>query len=317
LLDKDTSFISNSAKWYAVYSIANRKLGNIKDADRLLDHAKLVSLGLNDELRDIALEHYLAGYFGISTQIIERILIIASVSRETNLYQFAFGYLSGYGGSYVDTRQWGKAAAFSMVKSAADLVERPSTVESSNIGYYINDFYNAQFARGMEFYQKGEKAKGLKMLIQAHKAIVGDGVLADHFYPAIRTTDLAKQYDLWVEDSKSHLEKSIDEFPKCANTHNTLAWVLSRAIRHIDEGIKHSEEALRLTPFEAAYIDTMAELYHAKGERKKAVQWGEKAVLASKYGRLDKMGRSSSTRMRTFSLSNQLERFKTEPHPKP
>ncbi|MFT5906044.1 MAG: tetratricopeptide (TPR) repeat protein, partial [Cryomorphaceae bacterium] len=317
LLDEDSSFIRKSAKWHAVYSIAKRKLGDIKAADRLLNHSKLVSIGLNDELRDIALEHYLAGYYDISTQIIERILIIGSVNRESNLYQFALGYLSGSDNAYTNTQQWGKAAAFFMVKSAADLVERSSDSESSNIGYYISDFYNAKFTRGMELYLAGEKPKGLKILTKAHEAIVGDGNLADHFYPAIRTTDLTKQYDLWVEDSHQYLKKSIDEFPECANTHNTLAWVLSRAVRKIDTGIKHSEKALRITPFEASYIDTMGELYHAKGDRKKAIQWGEKAVMASKYGRLDTFGRSSSAKMRTYSLSNQLERFRTQPHPKP
>jgi|GEM_PF-3116614 len=317
LLDEDSSCIQNSAKWHAVYSIAKRKLGDVKDADRLLDHSKLISIGLNDELRDIALEHYLAGYYDISTQIIERILIVGSVDRESHLYKFALSYLSGPNNAYMNTQQWGKAAAFFMVKSAADLVAHPSDSESTNISYYISDFYNTQFARGMELYQAGEKSKGLKMLTAAHKAIVGDGNLADHFYPAVRTTDLTKQYNLWVEDSHQYLKRSIDEFPECANTHNTLAWVLSRAVRKIDAGIKHSEKALRLTPFEASYIDTMGELYHAKGDRKKAIQWGEKAVMASKYGRLDTFGRSSSAKMRTYSLSNQLDRFKTEPHPKP
>jgi hypothetical protein len=317
LLDEDSSFIQNSPRWYAIYSIAKRKLGDRKGADHLLNYSKLISTGLNDELRDIALEHYLAGYYDISTKIIERILIIGSVNRDSNLYKFAFGYLSGSDNAYTNTQQWGKSAAFFMVKSAADLVEPTSDYESSNISYYISDFYNTQFARGMELYQAGKKVKGLKMLGLAHKAIIGDGNLADHFYPAIRTTDLVKQYDLWVDDSYQYLKSSIDEFPECANTHNTIAWVLSRAVRKIDVGIKHSEKALRLTPFEASYIDTMGELYHAKGDRKKAIQWGKNAVMASKYGRLDTFGRRSSARMVTYSLSNQLERFKTQPHPKP
>ena len=317
LLDKDTSFIQNSARWYAVYAVAKRKLGNVNDADRLLDHAKLVSLGLNDELRDIAYEHYVAGYYDISTEIIERILIISSVSRESNLYQFAFGFLSGSDNAYTNTKQWGKAAAFLMVKIASDLVEQPSSIETSNVSFYSNSFYNAQFTRGMELYQNGEKAKGLKMLKIAHQSVVGDGTLADHFYPAIKSTDFKKEYELWVDESYKYLTRSLVDFPECANTHNTLAWVLARSVRKLDEGIIHSEAALKLTPFEAAYIDTLGELYHAKGDRNKAVEWGEKAVLASKYGRLDTFGRSSSAKMRTHSLSIQLDRFKTEPHPKP
>jgi hypothetical protein len=315
LLDNDSSIIQNSARWYAVYSIAKRKLGDVEGANRLLNHAKLVSTGLNDELHDIAREHYLAGYFEISTQIIERLLIIGSVNRDSNLYKFALGYLTNK--AYTDTQQWGKAAAFYMVRSSAEIASLPLGHESSNLAYYTNSFYNAQFSRGMELYQAGKKAKGLKMLTVAHKVIVGDGNLADHFYPAIRKTDLTEQYNLWVDNSYQYLKRSIDKFPKCANTHNTIAWVLARAIRKIDLGIQHSEKALSLSPNEASYIDTMGELYHAKGERKEAIQWSEKAVIASKYGRLDTVGSVFSARMLTYSLSNQLERFKTEPHPKP
>jgi tetratricopeptide (TPR) repeat protein len=317
LLDKDTTFINNSARWYAVYAVAKRKLGDIKDADRLLDHAKLVSLGLIDELRDIAYEHYVAGYYDVSTEIIERILIASSVNMESELYKFAFGFLSGSDNAYTNTQQWGKAAAFLMVKIASELVDHPSSIEISNISFYNNNFYNAQFTRGMELYQKGEKAKGLKMLQAAHKVNVGDGTLADHFYPAVKSTDLKKEFEEWTEDSSSYLRRSLSDFPNSANTHNTLAWVLARAVIKLDEGIKHSESALKLTPFEAAYIDTMGELYHAKGNREKAIEWGEQAVSASKYGRLDAYGRSTSAQMRTHSLSIQLDRFKREPHPNP
>lgn len=317
LLDADHSFIKNSARWYAVYSIAKRKLGDEKEADRLLSQAKLISMGLNDELRDIALENYLAGYYDISTEIIERMLLIGAVDRESNLYNFALGYLSGSDNAYINTQQWNKAAAFFMVKSAADLIEHPSNAETSNIAYYISDFYNAQFTRGMELYQAGEKSKGLKMLTKAHNAIVGDGTLADHFYPATRTTDLTKQYELWVEESHQYVQRSLDEFPECSNTHNTIAWILSRAVRKLDVALKHSETSLKITPFEASYIDTMGEIWHAKGDRKKAIEWGEEAVRASKYGRLDTLGRRASAKMRTYSLANQLERFRNHPHPKP
>lgn len=316
MLDADRSCIGNSPKWYAIYSIAKRKMGDIEGANELLNYAKLISVGLDNELHEIAVEHYIAEYFDISTEIVERMLIIGSVERGSSLYGFSISYLSAPSNAYVSSKEWGKAAAFFMVNAARDMVERPNSIITSNMGYYIHDFYNSQFTRGMELYLAGEKAKGLRMLSNAHDSIVGDGNLADHFYPAIRTTDLSQQYDLWLEESYQHLNKSLEEFPRSANTLNSLGWILSRAVRRLDEGIQHSEASLKLTPLEASYIDTMGELYHAKGDRINAVKWGEKAVRASKYGRLDIFGSGSSARRRSYSLSNQLERFKAEPHPK-
>ena len=316
LLDKDASFIQNSPKWLAVYAIAKRKTGDTKSADQLLHLAKLSSIGLSDDLRDIALEHYLAGYYDISTRIVERILIIGSVDRKSRLYSFGMNYLAASNNAYTETKQWGKAAAFFLVNSARDLQQRATGGEYGNVAYYNSDFYNAQFTRGMELYKSGEKAKGLKILKRAHDVLVGDGNLADHFYPAIRTTDLTEQYELWVDESYQYLQKSLKEFPDSSNTHNTAAWILSRAVRNLDEGLKHSEKSLKLTPFEASYIDTMGELYFAKGDRKKAIAWGEKAVMASKYGRLDTLGMRTSAKTRSYSLANQLDRFKSAPLPK-
>ena len=312
LLDDDHSFINKSPRWYALYSIAKRKLGDDKEADQLLNYAKLISLGLNDDLREIAAEHYLAGYYGISTQIMERVLLVSSVDRNSNAYKYALGYLSAGDNAYINTKQWEKAAAFLMIRSTSDLIGHLSDREISNVVYYTNDFYNVQFTRGLELYQAGEKSKGLKMLTSAHKVMIGGGGLADHFYPAIRTTNLDKQYNLWVEESFEHVSRSLEQFPECANTHNTMAWLLSRAVRKLDVALEHSKKSLELSPFEAAYIDTMGEVWFAKGNRKTAIKWGEEAVRASKYGRI-----GASAKLRTYSLVNQLERFKTQPHPKP
>jgi len=112
------------------------------------------------------------------------------------------------------------------------------------------------------------------------------------------------------------LKISTEEFPNSSNTHNTIAWILARAARKLDVGIEHSKKSIELSPFEAAYIDTMGELWFAKQNRAKAIEWGEKAVISSKYGRLDPIGRQNSARARTYSLVNQLERFRSGSFPK-
>lgn len=316
-IDANSNVIERSARWYGIYSIAQRNLGDEAAADKLLAHAKLLTMGLYDGLREIAAEHYIAGYHDISTEIMEQCLISASLDRNDYTYESILGYLSSGDNVYIHKKQWGKAAAVLMVNAINKLTADPSAEEISDIGIYSNTFYNFSFTRGMELYQKGEKVKGLKMLKSAHEALIGNGTLADHFYPVIRTLDLKDQYDVWVEESYQYLSKAIVEFPDSANTHNTMAWLLSRANRRLDDALMHSEKSHELNPFEPAYIDTMGEVWHAKGDREKAVAWGEKAVSASMYGRLDAVGASTNAKLRTYSLNNQLKRFRSEAHPKP
>ena len=164
--------------------------------------------------------------------------------------------------------------------------------------------------------QAGNHKLSKRMLNNAHQTYIGDGSLADYFYPAVKETGYDSEYSRWVEGSNQHLLKVIKKFPKSANTRNTLAWILSKAVYKVDEGIAHSAESLKLAYNEAAFLDTMGELWYAKKNRAKAVEWGEKAVINSKRGRLVGIGDESTARSRTFSLAGQLEKFKTQPLPK-
>ncbi len=316
-LDEENKIIEKSAEWYSIYSIAKRNLGDVAAAEKLLKHAKTLSLGLYDDLRQIAAQHAIAGYDDISTEIMEQCLIAASLDRNKHAYEVALGYLSSSDNAYIKKQQWGKAAAFMMVDAVRVMIEDPDNVNIAYTAGYSNMFFNLSFTRGMELYQKGQKVNGLKMLKSAHEVLLGNGVLADYFYPATRTLNLGAQYDAWVEGSYELISESLVDFPDSANTRNMMAWLLSRAVRKLDEALMHSSKSRELNPFEPAYIDTTAEVWHAKGDRKKAIEWGEKAVSASMYGKLDTVGASSSAKVRTYNLAGQLKRFRSEPHPKP
>jgi len=316
-LHANPSVLEAHPKAFTFYSIANRKLGNVELADELLKQAKLMSLGMVDHLFTVAREHAFAGYHETAIEILEDMLISWSVNGESRVYINLLNYLSNSNSSYIYLSQWSKAAAFSLANSARELVFIQNKTSRFDFNEFNNMFYQLKFARGMELYLAGDQKRGIKMLEAAHRVAVGSGVLADYFYPAMKSLDIKEYYDAWVEDSYRYLKNSIIEFPRSANTHNTLAWVLAKSVRKLDEGIELSKESLKLRPEEPPYLDTMAELYHAKGDRRKAIQWGEKAVLKSRYGTLDSLGRGASARARTYSLSGQLERFRHEPHPQP
>ena len=58
--------------------------------------------------------------------------------------------------------------------------------------------------------------------------------------------------------------------------------------------------SLEVRPLSEAYLDTMAEIYFAKGNRKKAVEWSDRAA-----------NRNSSD----FQLRQQNRRFRNDPFP--
>jgi tetratricopeptide (TPR) repeat protein len=111
-----------------------------------------------------------------------------------------------------------------------------------------------------------------------------DGSMADYFFPAIRAAGLKEEHDRWFEDSWQTLNAVIERFPESHNTMNTAAWTASRANRRLDEAEAWSRRSLELAPGQAAYLDTLAEVWFARGNREKAIEWGARAVARQPYG---------------------------------
>jgi len=316
MFEENPEFGVRSSEWLTIRSIAERELGNNEKADSLLDKAMLLTVGQGDEINEILSELIWAGDMQRSNTIIERELIIHSDATEAYPFIRALGIMADGNSHYLISGQWKKAAALAYASNLISMTYVRDTMSEPNqllASMKMNFVLN--FARGMEFHQAGEHEKAKRLLNNANQCIVGDGALADIFYPAVLQTEYKDEYAGWVKKSHDHLNSAITDFPNAANTRNTLAWILSRSVTSLDEGIKHSEKALELSPNEAAYLDTMAELWFAKGDRKKAIEWGNKAVKHSKSGRL--LGRASqiTTKARTLSLYGQLKRFKKDPMP--
>ena len=72
-------------------------------------------------------------------------------------------------------------------------------------------------------------------------------------------------------------------------------------MRNLDEAEKHISKALAANPDQAAYLDTMAEIQFARGDRAKALEW---SVLALNFEPNDSL------------LRRQYERFRSDPLPK-
>lgn len=148
---------------------------------------------------------------------------------------------------------------------------------------------------------KTDRPGALAMLGNCYRMFPCDGSLADDFFPAIRKAGLVKEHDEWFKESWDRITAVIRQFPDSDNTYNTAAWIASRARRNLGPAGKLLEKALVANPEQSAYLDTMAEIQFAKGNRDKALEWSQQAV---NFRPLDMM------------LRRQHERFRTAPLPR-
>lgn len=125
---------------------------------------------------------------------------------------------------------------------------------------------------------KTDRTGALALLTKCHHAFASDGSLADFFFPALRKVGLLKEHDEWFRESWSLIAKVVATYPLCDNTRNTAAWFASRALRNLDEAEKSLTRAIAANPTQSAYLDTMAEIQFAKGNRQKALEWSRQAV---------------------------------------
>lgn len=75
------------------------------------------------------------------------------------------------------------------------------------------------------------------------------------------------------------LDKLCRAAPKDSERHNNVAWLCAITRRRLTDGLKHIEQALAETPGAAALLDTQAELYFQKGDKARALELIEKAIV--------------------------------------
>lgn len=148
---------------------------------------------------------------------------------------------------------------------------------------------------------KNDRAGSISLLKKCHQLALCDGSLADDFFPALRKVGLMKEHDEWFNESWAKISAVIAKFPDSDNTCNTAAWLAARARRNLDQAEKLEERALAARPNQFAYLDTMAEIQFAKGNRRKALEWSDRAVNFSPGDP---------------QLLQQNERFRSEPLPR-
>jgi len=296
---------SNLVKWAMVL----RKLNQKEKATEVLDRALLLTMGNVVAIGKIAVELSSAGYDQEAFSLWQQAAMMATPGSAE--YDSSIVYLAGLSHPPAGDQSWKKATAIAEVYSRFTMRGRSNSATLS----ILNARFRADFFRGMQQLKSGQRKTALKTLDACQALIPGGGTLADDFFPAIRGEKIDRQYDQWFDQNYQHVEAACQLYPKSANSHNTAAWLAARAVRRLDSALEHAEAALSLRPSQGAYVDTMAEVWFARGDRKKAIAWSEKAIAAS-ISHAQGSPRSESRVLVNYNeLNKQLEHFKNDPLP--
>ena len=150
-------------------------------------------------------------------------------------------------------------------------------VSVRNIQTYTKARLSADLARALSILGE-DRDLAIAMLENMHEIFITDGVLADDFFPMVKKAGLRKEMEGWFMKSWEKLTPVIEKYPESLNTRNTAGWLAGRACLKLLEAEEHMKIALAKNPDQAAYLDTMAEVQFAKGNRKAAVEWSSKAI---------------------------------------
>lgn len=125
---------------------------------------------------------------------------------------------------------------------------------------------------------KEDRAGSVVLLENCFRLFPADASLADYFFPGLRKVGLIKEHDAWFRTAWDRIMAIVDEFPEADNSSNSAGWLAARAQRKLDEAETLLEKSLSLKPDQPAYLDTMAEIQFAKGNRAKALEWSARAI---------------------------------------
>lgn len=278
-----------------------RKAGDAKAADFEERMAERLCLGEPLHQTNCALAFALTGDFERAGK-----WWLRAATEATTPEAFADSFMGndreyGTGGPLLsharETGDWKLAAALSEAECLQYAISGGNRTSTT---IFLRRRLNADMAR---VFASPVRADGLETLGRIHQLAATDGSLADHFYPTLRERGLTAKHDEWFEESWARLGKLVARFPDGDNLRNTAAWTASRANRRLDEAEAHSAKSLELRPRQAAYLDTMAEVWFVRREREKALRWSMQAVLAGNVS--------------DHTLIRQHERFRTGAFPKP
>ena len=126
--------------------------------------------------------------------------------------------------------------------------------------------------------REGKADEGLAAVEQFWQLTPGNASIGEELLPLLEDVGKAAEARDYYEKTRALSQEACELFPNSAMAHNNLAWLDARSRRQLDQAFKHATLANDLQPNTAAYIDTLAEVYFAQGDRAKALELSDQAI---------------------------------------
>ncbi len=131
-------------------------------------------------------------------------------------------------------------------------------------------------ARGLLDAGKFEEAQ--KEIAYCRAALPGDVDLAVLVVPELEKLGHKKEADELFAQTVAVYDKINADYPKCAWSHNSIAWLSVCCKRDLEKAQTHAQKAVDLAPTSAGHHDTLAEIYFQLGQKEKALAEQRRAI---------------------------------------
>jgi tetratricopeptide (TPR) repeat protein len=126
--------------------------------------------------------------------------------------------------------------------------------------------------------QAGRTDEALREIDSCLFAMPADITLPIDLVPALQKARRHKEADDLFNRVLALNRKLSAAYPRSVYLHNTIAWLLVRCRRNLDEALEHARKGVELDESNVAVIDTLAEAYFQCNEKDKAIQTIKKCI---------------------------------------
>lgn len=231
------------------------------------------------------LEKLVLGEARVMMQVAEAYATVGDFPRERGWRQRAawastadaqmFRYAAmNLGDAATEATEWGTAASVKEVELFLRVLGGDSLQNPVSL---VRKRAELGMARGLDLLKKDRK-RALGWMEASQDAAMKTGAMADFFLPVLREAGLEAEHDAWLGAGLEFYERVLARFPESYNTLNSTAWTVARGNRRLQDAERWVSRALELMPGQAAYLDTLAEVWFCRRNRGKAVEWSATAV---------------------------------------
>ena len=173
------------------------------------------------------------------------------------------------------------AAAGEVLQAAIEFIQKESKARALGDISSIDAMLRARmdYFISCHWAQQGDTRKQREYVDLALKADPAeiDALIARHRLPAV-DEEYRCRTELMIAKAADELRQKIQKLPAEAPYYNQWAWLVGNTDGDLNEALKYAQTALEKSPNNAAYLDTLAHVFFARGEYEKAVKTQEEAV---------------------------------------